>query len=56
MNVRGAYLEVLGDALGSVAVLVSAAVILTDRLVRRRPGGLAADRRDDRAASGLPAA
>ena len=29
MNVRGAYLEVLGDALGSVAVLVSAAVILT---------------------------
>ena len=29
MNVRGAYLEVLGDALGSVAVLVSAGVILT---------------------------
>ena len=29
MNVRGAYLEVLGDALGSVAVLISAAVILT---------------------------
>ena len=29
MNVRGAYLEVMGDALGSVAVLVSAAVILT---------------------------
>ncbi len=29
MNVRGAYLEVLGDALGSVAVLVSATVILT---------------------------
>ncbi len=29
LNVRGAYLEVLGDALGSVAVLVSAAVILT---------------------------
>ena len=28
MNVRGAYLEVLGDALGSVAVLVSAVVIL----------------------------
>lgn len=28
VNVRGAYLEVLGDALGSVAVLVSAAVIL----------------------------
>ena len=28
MNVRGAYLEVVGDALGSVAVLVSASVIL----------------------------
>ncbi len=28
LNVRGAYLEVLGDALGSVAVLVSATVIL----------------------------
>ncbi len=29
LNVRGAYLEVMGDALGSVAVLVSATVILT---------------------------
>lgn len=29
LNVRGAYLEVLGDALGSVAVLVSAGVIAT---------------------------
>lgn len=29
LNVRGAYLEVLGDALGSVAVIVSALVILT---------------------------
>lgn len=28
INVRGAYLEVVGDALGSVAVLVSAAVIV----------------------------
>jgi cobalt-zinc-cadmium efflux system protein len=28
LNVRGAYLEVLGDALGSVAVLISAGVIL----------------------------
>jgi cobalt-zinc-cadmium efflux system protein len=28
LNVRGAYLEVLGDALGSVAVLVSATIIL----------------------------
>jgi cobalt-zinc-cadmium efflux system protein len=29
LNVRGAFLEVAADALGSVAVLVSAAVILT---------------------------
>lgn len=29
LNVRGAYLEVLGDALGSVAVIVSAVVIVT---------------------------
>lgn len=29
LNVRGAYLEVLGDALGSVAVLASALVIVT---------------------------
>lgn len=29
LNVRGAYLEVVGDALGSVAVLVSATLILT---------------------------
>ncbi|HWV25701.1 MAG TPA: cation diffusion facilitator family transporter [Aeromicrobium sp.] len=29
LNVRGAYLEVLGDALGSVAVLISAAVVAT---------------------------
>jgi cobalt-zinc-cadmium efflux system protein len=29
INMRGAYLEVLGDALGSVAVIAAAAVILT---------------------------
>lgn len=29
LNVRGAYLEVLGDALGSIAVLISATIILT---------------------------
>jgi cobalt-zinc-cadmium efflux system protein len=29
INMRGAYLEVLGDALGSIAVIVAAAVILT---------------------------
>ncbi|MEH3032732.1 MAG: cation diffusion facilitator family transporter [Aeromicrobium erythreum] len=34
LNVRGAYLEVLGDALGSVAVLVSAAVVLLTGWVR----------------------
>lgn len=28
LNVRGAYLEVLGDALGSIAVLISATVIM----------------------------
>ncbi len=34
LNVRGAYLEVLGDALGSVAVIVSAVVILLTGWVR----------------------
>ncbi len=29
LNIRGAYLEVLGDALGSVAVIVAAVVIIT---------------------------
>jgi len=29
LNVRGAYLEVMGDALGSIAVLVSAGIVLT---------------------------
>lgn len=29
INIRGAYLEVLGDALGSVAVIISALLILT---------------------------
>ena len=32
INMRGAYLEVLGDALGSVAVIVAAIVILTTGL------------------------
>lgn len=34
LNVRGAYLEVLGDALGSVAVVAAALVILTTGAVR----------------------
>lgn len=34
LNVRGAYLEVLGDALGSVAVVVAAVVVLTTGFVR----------------------
>ncbi|GAA1753377.1 cation diffusion facilitator family transporter [Aeromicrobium alkaliterrae] len=34
LNVRGAYLEVLGDALGSVAVIVSSVVILLTGWVR----------------------
>jgi len=34
LNVRGAYLEVLGDALGSVAVVVAAVVTLTTGFTR----------------------
>ncbi len=34
LNVRGAYLEVLGDALGSVAVVVAGVVVLTTGAVR----------------------
>jgi cobalt-zinc-cadmium efflux system protein len=34
LNVRGAYLEVLGDLLGSVAVIVAAAVIALTGWVR----------------------
>jgi len=34
LNVRGAYLEVLGDALGSVAVVVAALVVLATGFVR----------------------
>ena len=32
LNMRGAYLEVMGDLLGSVAVVVAAVVIAADRL------------------------
>ena len=37
LNVRGAYLEVLGDLLGSVAVIVAAILIMAHRVepVRR---------------------
>jgi cobalt-zinc-cadmium efflux system protein len=34
LNVRGAYLEVLGDALGSAAVVVAAVVVLTTGFAR----------------------
>ena len=37
LNVRGAFLEVLGDALGSVAVLVAAAVVLATGQERADP-------------------
>ena len=37
LNVRGAFLEVLGDALGSVAVLVAAAVVLATGQDRADP-------------------
>ena len=35
LNVRGAYLEVLGDVLGSVAVVVAAVVVLATGFARR---------------------
>jgi cobalt-zinc-cadmium efflux system protein len=37
LNVRGAYLEVLGDLLGSIAVIVAAAVIATTGWLRADP-------------------
>jgi cobalt-zinc-cadmium efflux system protein len=37
LNMRGAYLEVLGDALGSVAVVVAALVVLTTGFLRADP-------------------
>lgn len=37
LNVRGAYLEVLGDALGSVAVIVAAVIVLTTGWTRADP-------------------
>lgn len=37
LNVRGAFLEVLGDALGSVAVLVAAAVVMATGQERADP-------------------
>lgn len=37
LNVRGAYLEVLGDALGSVAVIVAAVIVLTTGWARADP-------------------
>lgn len=37
LNMRGAYLEVLGDALGSVAVVVAALVVVTTGFLRADP-------------------
>jgi cobalt-zinc-cadmium efflux system protein len=37
LNLRGAYLEVLGDALGSVGVIVAAVVIQTTGFIRADP-------------------
>ena len=52
LNVRGAFLEVAADALGSVAVIISAGVDPDHRLAGRRPDRLAGHRPDDRPAYG----
>ena len=56
LNLRGAYLEVLGDALGSIGVIVAAAVIRMTGSTRRSTAlttsaGLAPDRCSLRAQS-----
>jgi hypothetical protein len=50
LNTRAALLEVVNDALGSVAVLVAAAVIWADRVGPGRRGRFLGDRGDDSAA------
>jgi cobalt-zinc-cadmium efflux system protein len=55
LNVRGAYLEVLGDLLGSVAVIVAAILIMLTGWYQVRRRCLVVDLRADRAA-GLVAA
>ena len=40
LNMRGAYLEVMGDFAGSAAVIVAAVVIAVDRLEPGRRGGV----------------
>jgi len=55
LNLRGAYLEVLGDLLGSVAVVVAGVVIALTGYTRRRPG-IGPDRGDDPAQGMVPAA
>ena len=47
LNMRAAFLEVVNDALGSVAVLVAAARDRHDRLAARRRRGVAGDRGAD---------
>ena len=44
LNVHGAYLEVVSDALGSVGVIVAAVIMLTTRLVLRRSDFQCVDR------------
>ena len=50
LNMRAAFLEVVNDALGSVAVLVAAALIALIGWAARRRGRVAGDRRADPAA------
>ncbi len=56
INVRGAYLEVMGDLIGSAAVIVAAIVIVTTGLGSGRRDRVAADRRHDHPARHLAAA
>ena len=56
LNMRGAYLEVMGDLLGSGAVIVAAVVIATHRLAAGRRRRLGRHRAADAAAHLEPAA
>ena len=47
LNVRGAYLHVLGDMLASGGTVVAAVIIRYHRLARRRPDRVAGDDRAD---------
>ena len=56
LTVRGAYLEVLGDLLGSVAVVVAAVVVMATGYLRADGIASVRDRADDRAAGRRAAA